>query len=72
MAEAPTPRDTIQELEETLADARADLELARADLGQAAGEQLKGLISEEIDALLEEIAILEGELQGATTNDLHF
>jgi uncharacterized protein YjiS (DUF1127 family) len=60
---SPPPPNTVKELEETLADAQADLEQARTELTQMEDEQLRGLINEEIEAILEEIALLEEALE---------
>jgi hypothetical protein len=62
MAEKPSLDKLMKEIGEARSDARANLDLARADLEQAGDPELAALINEEIDALLEEITLLEEEL----------
>jgi len=62
MEKKNVPWNTTQELRETLADAKADLEAARAELLQTKDAALRAIIDEEIAAIMEEIALLEDEL----------
>jgi len=55
----------IEDLVLALEDAKRDLEAARADRDKTANSDLAALIDEEIDAVSEEIALLEAELETA-------
>lgn len=55
----------IDDLVLALEDARRDLEAARVDREGTDDPDLAALISEEIDAISEEIALLEAELESA-------
>ncbi|MDR2733132.1 MAG: hypothetical protein LBC99_00645 [Spirochaetota bacterium] len=63
MKEKPAPQDTTQELKETLIDAQASLDAARAELLQTEDAAIRTIIGEEIDAIMEEIALLKEELR---------
>jgi hypothetical protein len=60
----------IEDLLLALEDAKRDLEAAIADRDKTSNEDMSNLICDEIDAINEEIALLEVELEDAREKKL--